>query len=236
LMSIELDSMPLVKHVRDDATGATKELRSVYNISVSEKRSIVEHKIPGLQGGVLQDLGREPVRISFEGIIYGEKAKEGLETIRSKFKAGQAVPFSSGISGVSEVTQVLIEDFQVEEVGGTTNRYRYWITLREYSIPPEEEKPAPSQEEEAKEETEQAADDAKDSINYITGKVLDADGNPLEDVDVKITFDGGEYSLKTDADGVYRKDDLDPGKYTVTVDAPGYENIKEEVEIKGKGA
>jgi len=230
-MSIEIDSMPLVKHVRDD-TGATKELRSVYNLNVSEKRSIVEHKIPGLEGGILQDLGREPVRISFEGIIYGEKAKEGLETIRAKFKAGQPVPFSSDISSIAEVTQVLIEDLQVEEIGGTTNRYRYWIALREYSPPPEEEEPPPSQEEEAKEEVEEKADDSKASVNYIEGKVVDADGNPVEGVDVKITFDGGEYSLKTDAEGVYRKDDLDPGKYTVTVDAPGYEDMKEEVEVK----
>lgn len=233
-MSIELDGMALVRHVRDTDTGATKLVSSVHNINVSEKRSIVEHKIPGLEGGILQDLGREPVRISFEGTLWGEEAKETLERIRGKFKAGEAVPFNSEISGVAEVTQVLIEDLQVEEEGGTTNRYHYWIVLREYSLPPEEEE-APSQEEEAEEAVEEEADDALASINYITGKVVDAEGNPISDVDVKITFDGGEYTIKTDEDGVYRKDDLDPGKYTVTVDAPGYEDVKEEVEIKSEG-
>jgi len=55
-------------------------------------------------------------------------------------------------------------------------------------------------------------------------------------VDVKITFEGGEYTLKTGKEGaelgVYRKDNLEPGIYTVTVDAPGYEDKEEEITIK----
>ena len=43
-------------------------------------------------------------------------------------------------------------------------------------------------------------------------------------------------TVKTDEEGVYRKDDLEPGKYTVNVDAPGYEDIEEEVEIKSSKA
>ena len=234
-MSIELGGMPLIKHVREDDVGATKMLRSVFNIGVTEKRQIVEHKIPGLEGGVLQDLGRVPVRISFEGMIYGEEAKEALAEIRAKFKAGEPVPFSSDISGVAEVTQVLIEDFQVEDAGGVTSRYRYFISLREYVPPPPEEESAPSQDEEAEEAVEDEADDALASVNVITGKVLDSDGNPKADVDVKITWDGGEFTVKTDEEGVYRKDDLEPGTYTVTVDAPGYEDVQEEVEIESQG-
>ena len=68
-MSIELDKIPLIKHTRDDETGKTKVINSVYNVKVEERRSVVEHKIPGMEGGILQDLGREPVRISFEGVI-----------------------------------------------------------------------------------------------------------------------------------------------------------------------
>jgi hypothetical protein len=192
-MSIELDAIPLIKHTRDDDTGKTKVLNSVYNVKVDEKRSVVEHKIPGMEGGILQDLGREPVRISFEGVIYGEGAKDALKNIRSKFKAGMPV--------------------------------------REYTPPPPEDEPAPSQEEEAEEAVEEKADDAMASVNHIEGRVVDADGNPQADVDVKITFDGGEYTIPTDEDGYYKKDNLEPGKYTVTVDAPGYEDIIEEVEV-----
>lgn len=231
-MSIEIDGMPLIKHVRDDDTGKTREIRSVYNISVSKKRRIIEHKIPGLEGGVLQDLGREPIRISFDGVLYGEKAKEVLEQLISKFKAGKPLSFYSTVSDIAEVPQVLIEDLNVEDMSSVTSIFKYSIVLREY-LPPQEEGGKPSsQDEEAEEEVEQKADEAKGSINYIVGKILDADGNPMNDVTVKITWDGGEYVVKTDENGVYRKDNLKPGKYKVTVEAPGYEGIEKEVEIK----
>ncbi len=235
-MSLELDGITLIRHVRDPDTGVSTLVHSVHNINVSEKRSIVEHRIPGLQGNVLQDLGREPVRIAFEGLIFGEEALQFVEQIQLKYKAGVPVPFSSDLSGVAEVTQVLIEELQVEEVGGVINTYTYWMVLREYTPPPEEEEPVPSQDAEAEDAVQQQAEDDAASINYITGKVVDADGNPQPDVDVKITFDGGEYTVKTDDEGVYRKDDLDPGLYTVTVDAPGYEGIQEEVEIQAQEA
>ncbi|MBS7654090.1 MAG: carboxypeptidase regulatory-like domain-containing protein [Candidatus Bathyarchaeia archaeon] len=231
-MNIEIDGIPLIRHDRDPDTGVTRSLRSVYNIGVSEKRRIVEHKIPGFEGSILQDLGREPVTISFEGIIFGEGAKEDLEIIWSKFKTGSSVLFSSDISGVAEVTQVLIEDLQIEDSGGAVNRYKYRMVLREYIIPQEEEEPAPSQEEDAAEEVEEETNDALASVNYITGKVMDADGNPRSEVSVKITWDGGEYIVKTNEEGIFRKDNLEPGKYKVIVDVPEYEGITREVEIK----
>ena len=231
-MSIELDKIPLVKHIRDDDTGKTKVINSVYNVKVEERRSVVEHKIPGMEGGILQDLGREPVRISFEGVIHGEEAKDALKNLRLRFKAGKPVPFSSDVSGVAEVTDVLIEDLQVDDMGGMPNNYKYRIVLREYTPPPQKDDPPPSQEEEAKESVEEEAEEAKSSVNYITGKIVDGEGNPQPEVDVKITFEGGEYTLKTDSEGIYRKDNLEQGMYTVTVDAPGYEDKKEEVEIK----
>jgi len=232
-VNIELDGMSLIQHVRDPETGATRELRSVYNIDTSERRGIVEHKIPGLEGGVLQDLGREPVRISFDGIFYGEAAKGTLERLRSKFKMGTPMPFNSDITGAAEVTQVLIEELSIEDVGGITNRYKYSILLREYLVPrePVEEAP-PSQEEEAEEAVEEDADDALGSKNYVTGKVVDTDGNPHVGVAVKITWEQGEYTVKTNEEGIFRKDKLDPEKYIVSIDAKGYEGVEKEVIIK----
>ncbi|MBM3291600.1 carboxypeptidase regulatory-like domain-containing protein [Candidatus Bathyarchaeota archaeon] len=232
-MSIELDKMKLVEHIRDKDTGATKTLKSIYNISINDKRRVVELKILGMQGGVLQDFGRNPVVISFEGIIFGENSKVELETLRSKYKQGKALDFLSNISGIAEITQALIEEFIVDDISTGLNRYHYLMRLKEYVPPPEEEE-SPDQDEEAKDEAEDKADDAKDSINMVVGKVVNAEGNPLKDVDVKVTYDGGELTLKTDEKGVYKKDDLEPGIYTVTVDAPGYKGVKREVEIKSK--
>ena len=231
-MSIELDKIPLIKQKRDDVTGKTKLLNSVHNLKVEDKRSVVEHKIPGMEGGVLQDLGREPVQISFEGVIHGEEAKELLKNIRSKFKSGEAVPFASDLSSVADVTDVVIADLEYNEISGSPNSYKYSVTLKEYKPPPEKDEPAPSQEEEAKEEVEEKADEAKSSVNYVTGKIVDGEGNPMPDVDVKITWPDGEYSVKTNQEGVYRKDSLEPNEYTVKVDAKGYEDKEQKVKIE----
>jgi hypothetical protein len=231
-MSIELDKIPLIKQKRDDDTGKTKLLNSVHNLKVEDKRSVVEHKIPGMEGGVLQDLGREPVQISFEGVIHGEEAKELLKNIRSKFKSGEAVPFASDLSGVADVTDVVIADLEYNEISGSPNSYKYSVTLKEYKPPPEKDEPAPSQEDEAKEEVEEKADEAKSSVNYVTGKIVDGEGNPMPDVDIKITWPDGEYSVKTNQEGVYRKDNLEPNEYTVKVDSKGYEDKEQKVKIE----
>lgn len=162
MSSIELDDMPLIKHEREPDTGVSKEIRSVYNINISEKRRIVELRIPGMKGNVLQDLGRDPVRISFDGIFHGETAKEDLKSLRAKFKAGKPVSFLSSLSDIAEVTKVLIEELGVVDLSSVTNTYRYTIVLREYSPPQEEEEESPtSQQQQAKEETEKRSDEAK---------------------------------------------------------------------------
>jgi hypothetical protein len=230
-MSIELDGIALIRHVRDTSTGATKLISSVHKISVSDKRRISEHKAIRLNGSILQDLGREASRFSFEGILLGNEAKETLEGIWSKFKARKPIPFYSDISILADVTYVLIENLQVVVEGGAKNKYNYWMVLKEYFIP-EEEEDVPSQEEEAAEAVEQQTDDELGSINYITGEVVDDDGNLLSGVDVKISFDGGEYVVKTDDKGIFRKDDLDPGRYIVTINAEGFEDVEKEVIIK----
>ena len=49
---MELDKIPLIKHTRDDSSGKTKMVTSVTDIQVKERRSVVEHKIPGMEGGI----------------------------------------------------------------------------------------------------------------------------------------------------------------------------------------
>lgn len=133
LMSIELAGIALMKHVRDPDTGATKLLNSVHNLNISEKRRIIEQKIPGLKGSILNDLGRSSIRISFEGIIFGEDALEFLKSIRSKYKAREPATFSSDITGVAEVTQVLIESLQVMQTGARA-RFKSKIPVRHKSF------------------------------------------------------------------------------------------------------
>jgi carboxypeptidase family protein len=235
-MDVKIDDLELIKRVDDSDTHVVKEIRSVSSIEMDDKRAIVELRIPGAEGSILQDLGRLPVVVTFEGELQGEDAKTTLQNLRAKFKAGKPLSFSSDLTGVAEVTQVLIEDLHIDEGMGSSSTYEYTLTLREYIEPkePEEEKP-PSQDDDAKDAVDDETDDAVSTVNYITGKVVDHEGKPEVKVKVTITDgQGNEYDIETNDQGIYRKDDLEPGSYVVHVEAPGYEEVKEHVTIQGK--
>jgi hypothetical protein len=232
-MDIELEGIPLNKTEQNQA-GGVLDVRNISNISTSDRREMVEHDIPGMEGNVFQNLGRSPVNISFDGILQGKSAKSNLETIRSKFKQGIPLSFNSNISGAADVTKVLIDDLRITEVGGESNRYSYSIVLMEYKEPPPEPTTPPSQDEDAKEWAKKTAEEAVESINYLAGKVLDSEGNPKSGVDVLAKSKNGEYTGKTNEDGIYRIDELPPGKYRIFVDAEEYKGVEEEVTI-GKG-
>ncbi len=234
-MDVRIDDLELIKRVDDSDSGTLKEIRAISRMGISDKRSIIELKIPGAEGNVLQDLGRRPVIVKFSGEFYGGDAKTSLENLRAKFKSGKPLPFSSDLTAIAEITQVLIESLKVREATGAENRFLYELTVREY-VPPkeEEEEEPPSQDDEAEDSVSDETDNAVESINYITGRVLDKKGDPAPDLKISIVDEeGNEYEVTTDKDGVYRKEDLPGGKYTVTVKEEGYEDMKREVEIKG---
>jgi flagellar biosynthesis GTPase FlhF len=218
-LNIELDGIALIWTDQDSAGGIT-EVRNVSNITTNDKRSMVEHEVPGMEGNTFQDQGRSPVKISFAGSLQGKTAKSMIEVIRSKFKLGAPLPFNSDITGSTDVTKVLIEELNVEDIAGGANRYRYSIVLREYKEPPPEPVTPPTQDKEATE-----------SINCLTGKVLDSDGNPRAGIGVIASSDDGEFKGETDEEGVYRLEDLPSGRYRVTVDSEEYEGIEEIVFI-----
>ncbi len=233
-MDVKIDDLELIKRIDDSDSHVVKEIRSVSSVVLDDRRAIVELRIPGAEGSVLQDLGRRPVVVRFEGELQGEDAKTTLESLRAKFKSGKPLPFSSDLTDVAEVTQVLIEDLHIDESMGSSNSFGYSLTIREYIEPkePEDEEP-PSQDDDADDAVDDETDDAVSTVNYITGKVVDDEGKPEPKMKVTIADEqGNEFEEETNDDGIYRKDDLEPGKYTVTVDAPGYEGKKQEVEIK----
>jgi len=158
-MHMKLDDIELIKRV--DKDGAIEEIRSIHNLSISGKRRIVELQIPGLTGNVFQDMGRNPLRISFDGELVGPGTMNTLQDLKSKFELKKPVPFSSDITTINDVTEVVIEDFTVNFVGGLTTGSRYSMVLREHKSSstgggggPGETEP-PSQEEDAKKDVEQ---------------------------------------------------------------------------------
>ncbi len=231
-LSIEIDSFPLIKRVQDSQTNAVQELRNVYNISVDMRRAVVEHRIAGSDTTVLQDMGRHPIKITFEGDLMGEKSKDSLQDIWLKFRQGQPVPFSSDITGITDLTNVLIEELAIENIGGNPNRYHYFMRLAEYKPPKQQtEQEAPDQSDAAQKSVQDQS-----QIDDIKGTVLDLEGGPAKGINVKLSGPDGDRQMQTDAQGNYEFLDLPNGDYEVTVDAPGYEGLKRKVTINKGGA
>ncbi len=58
-------------------------------------------------------------------------------------------------------------------------------------------------------------------LGSVTGKVVDADGNPLADAAVMVSGTGGSYEAVTDASGTYLVENIIIGNYTTTAQASG---------------
>jgi len=230
MSSVKLADIELVKVIKEEDIGRIKEARSTTEIKVMGSRKIIAHEIPGMEGGVVQDLGRGLRGIELEGFLSGPDAKNLVQTLWEKFYAGEPVSFKSDIAGAADIDQVIIEDFKVERVEGRPDTYSYLLKLREYIPPPEpeEEEPEP-QDEEAREETEEEVEKARDGYNRLVGRVVDEDGNPIPNVKVIARGKGAEYNAVTDKNGEYVIENLEPGEYEVFVE--GYEEEKRIVRI-----
>lgn len=135
---LKFDDVDLIKRV--DKDNSVEEIRSVHNVSILGKRRIVELQIPGSKSNVFQDMGRIPLRISFDGELVGPGAKKTLQSIQSKFESGKPVKFSSNLTTLQNVTEVVIEAFNVNFMDGVPEGNRYSIAMKECKPSKPEEK------------------------------------------------------------------------------------------------
>lgn len=227
---VKLADIELVKIVRENDTGPIKESRSITSAKILGARSIIAHKIPGMEGGIVQDLGRGLRRIEFEGMISGPEARNVVQTLWRIFYAGEPVNFESDIAGTADIDLVVIEDLQIAKVEGRAETYTYYLRLREYIPPPEPEEEEPeSEEEEASDEVEKEAEKAKEGYNKLVGRVIDDEGNPVPSVKVIARGENAEYSAITNKNGEYEIENLQPGEYKIFVE--GYEEEGKKVKI-----
>src|SRR2546427_6263143 len=92
------------------------ELPQVQEIETKDRRTLAEHKPPGMDGSVLQNLGRRSTRIELFGVASGPDARAFVEKLDGKFRAGTPVPFAADIVADAEIQQVLIDDLSVQDV------------------------------------------------------------------------------------------------------------------------
>ena len=107
-------------------------------IESSESRALVEHRVPGLAGNYFQDMGSVPNTIVIAGTKHGDEARDDFLTgIREIFNQGRQTTFVADINTATDITDVLIEDLEVAEIGNSADSFRYLIKLRKYTKPPE---------------------------------------------------------------------------------------------------
>jgi hypothetical protein len=112
-------------------------LTGVQDLHTEEARALVEQRAPEQQGGVMQDLGREPLTIVVVGVLYSAEALADLEQLRGAQLKGEPQRFAADIVAGSEITRVVVAEVRIQQLAGYVSRYRYQLYLREYNDPPQ---------------------------------------------------------------------------------------------------
>ena len=119
---------------------AELDIPGIQRIGAIQARRVIDTPVPGLAGGLSQDLGAESARIMIEGSLAGDEPRDGfLESVRELFDAGEPVDFVADIITATEIFQVMIENLQVDELANSSNPFRYQLLLHQYVPPPEPE-------------------------------------------------------------------------------------------------
>lgn len=115
------------------------ELPQVQEAALAERRELAEHRAPGMDGSLLQDLGREPARFTVWGVAAGPDAARFLDDLEAKFREGARMAFTADVDSGARVEHVSIAGLRVEEVAGKPGRWMYALTLAEHQVPTEPE-------------------------------------------------------------------------------------------------
>jgi hypothetical protein len=114
------------------------EVPRIESIATHEARRLAVLPVPGLSGDLHHDMGRSAMCVEIAGALYGDEARDGfLKELREKFLLGDPVDFVADIVGESELEQVLIEGFELEEAAALADTFLFRLRLREYTEPPE---------------------------------------------------------------------------------------------------
>jgi hypothetical protein len=114
------------------------ELQGIEYIESLESRALAEHRVPGLSGSYLQDMGSEANAIVISGTRYGDDQRDDfLNGIREIFNKGEPTTFVADINTATDITQVVVEDLRVAEVASSPDTFHYVLQIRKYTKPPE---------------------------------------------------------------------------------------------------
>jgi hypothetical protein len=119
------------------------ELPQVQEIDLLERRALAEHRAPGMDGSLLQNLGREAACLALWGVASGPEALDFSDRLDAKFRAGEPVTFIADIAEDSEIERMVIDDLRFQELAGKLRTFAFALTLREHLVPVEPAAAAP---------------------------------------------------------------------------------------------
>jgi hypothetical protein len=194
------------------------ELQHVQKLDIEQDQVLTQHPVPALEGDFLQRLDRRATQVTLTGVLTGPEARDGLKSLRDKFRAAEPVSFVADITTATQVDRVFIEEMEVRELAGKPERFEYAFTLREFVPPPavEEEEPPEI------EEPENPAERIDDEVGTLVVEVI-IEGQPNFDfsqvtVSVRGTQEDGtpfSRTLTNRNENIWTEENMPAGEYTV---------------------
>ena len=112
------------------------ELTEVHRITTLESGRFIQHQVPGLEGNLSQDLGRQSSQLQIDGIFYGEEIEKDLKALRDVFLKREPVEFLAQVTGQAYAAKVIIDSLKVMDSGEQANQFTYQMIILEYIEPP----------------------------------------------------------------------------------------------------
>ena len=106
-------------------------LQFTQRIEQSVNGGFIPVHIPGLAGQLMQKTERHSHNIDIQGVMFGESAKDDLETLQTAASEGEELTFSASITEALDIQNVVIHAFRVSEDAGRPGFYQYSLSLRE---------------------------------------------------------------------------------------------------------
>jgi hypothetical protein len=108
----------------------------VHRIATDEQAAFVHHRIPGREGNVAQNLGRNSVRLTIEGMFYGATAAVSLEKLRGIHIKRKPVDFVAEVMGSAYAAKVTLDRLEVSQQANEPDQFSYSLTVSEHVEPP----------------------------------------------------------------------------------------------------
>ncbi len=195
------------------------EIKGIQNISTFENRVLIEHRIPGIEGSLFQDLGTEPTLITIRGSLsYNESRQDvlNLEELRKKFQEAKAVPFVADIATATKVKEVLIKGIEIKESEKWPEYFDYFIELKEHVPEPPPSRVQSNVNEEAEERHNNAVQQTAEDTIIIE---VEVDAEEVGRIEIQIHNTSGKL-VKTvrepTPDGIYIAENLPRDDYSVS--------------------